>query len=599
MKNIADPPIRYSRPDLVPTRLAAHGVSKASFTAYVLFSLITISVLPYFIPSPPSTSDSYLFGYNNRAGILLLLLFVAAGVLWTRGINLRFLPSDAASRPVARETLAFALFGVFCGCVIMFVFAGRYGGFGESFYVIDRVWLLGAGKIPYRDFEFAYGPASLYGPVWINAVLPIGLVNAYYVFWIASYLLGAYLLYRSVNMLNYPTQAKEQIFLLLYFSGIFGIIRMGTNYTFLRFACPIFFVLVIQKLLRKSSVKSNAGAILAAVAFAGILIANSPETAIAFAFATIWICLFQRSEPVIARGAKVAVLAIAYLGLFWAAKRLHVLDTLLADGNGAINFPITVAPHVLLFFFAVFVCTCYLYWRLRDRSLDDNTIGLIGYSIPMIAAALGRCDPSHVVWNGLAIFLASMCYVSNYAKAWRTYRLAFLLFAFLLPNLSELYLFLPQLRAARYLNRFDRNIAARIDVGKIYPSWNGQFLAPFGYRPDGFGTNRSSRVDYGRFEEVIDVSTGHTIGEKINEMREHPEKALILPEDYDRYCQTNPLKESHYLTVLFVFPYLKGPARPVSDRNVLCDYIRDNYRLAQGPSSQSFGYGLWEPKQSN
>ena len=96
-----------------------------------------------------------------------------------------------------------------------------------------------------------------------------------------------------------------------------------------------------------------------------------------------------------------------------------------------------MAPHILLFVASSFVCACYLYWRIRDWRINDNTIGLIGYSVPVIAAALGRCDPSHVFWNGLGISLASMFYLSNHKKAWRIFKVTFLLFAFLLPNMSE------------------------------------------------------------------------------------------------------------------------------------------------------------------
>lgn len=576
---------------------AIRGLMRPGFLAYTVLSIVAISFLPYLIPSAPTASDSYLFGYNNRAGILLFLVLVAIGAIWTKGLNLRFLPRGP-SAPVSVEVLIFSLVSVACGCAIMYVFAGRYEGFGESFYVIDRAWLVAEGKAPFRDVEFAYGPAMVYGPVILHSIFSISVAQAYYIFWAGSYLLGTCLLFKAVNMVDYPSPSKPAIYFFLFLTGLFSIVRMGTNYTYLRFVCPLFFVLVLQKWLREGAGKWGVRLLVGCLGFAAILLALSPETAIAFAFACMWLVALSREEPVARRAATIALLLAAFLALFWGAKRFHILDTLLADGSGAISFPIMMAPHILVFFAAVFVCSCYVYLRIRDRGIDDNTIGLIGYSVPMVAAALGRCDPSHVFWNGMAIFLASMFYLSHHRVAWRASKTAFLLFVFLLPNMSELSLFLPQLRAVRFLNEHGEVPADKGDVAALYPGWSGDFFAPFGYRPNGFGTYRSGRVSYGRFEDVIDVSSPRAVDEKVAEIREHLDWALIVPYDYELYCQVNPTKERHYLTVLMLFPYFARPAHPVNVRNAICETIRSEYRLAQEPSEQTLGYGLWVPKGS-
>ena len=101
----------------------------------------------------------------------------------------------------------------------------------------------------------------------------------------------------------------------------------------------------------------------------------------------------------------------------------------------------------------------------------------------MIAAALGRCDPSHVFWNGLATFLASLLYMSLFRKAWPVYALAYLLFVFLLPNASEFYLFVPQVRAARYLDKHPQARPTEAKIQQFLASWPGNYVAPFGFRP--------------------------------------------------------------------------------------------------------------------
>ena len=126
------------------------------------------------------------------------------------------------------------------------------------------------GKIPYQEIEFAYGPGLLYGPLIFKYLLPVDIAQAYYLFWLFNHLLGIWLLFKAVNMIDYPSPSKESIFLLLFFAGLFAILRIGTNYTFLRFSCPIFFVLVTQRLFKTSGTIATIRAVTICVAFAAI-----------------------------------------------------------------------------------------------------------------------------------------------------------------------------------------------------------------------------------------------------------------------------------------------------------------------------------------
>jgi hypothetical protein len=122
---------------------------------YVVASLAAIFYLPTLFPLHPSASGSYLFGYNNRVGVVLLLALVAIGAIWTKGLNLQF-KAPAASQPAPLKNLVWSLIGVLAGCVAMYLFAGHFGGFMESSYEIDRVWLLSQGKTPYVGAQPAF-----------------------------------------------------------------------------------------------------------------------------------------------------------------------------------------------------------------------------------------------------------------------------------------------------------------------------------------------------------------------------------------------------------------------------------------------------------
>jgi hypothetical protein len=271
--------------------------------------------------------------------------------------------------------------------------------------------------------------------------------------------------------------------------------------------------------------------------------------------------------------------------------------------------------------------------RFQERRTSDNTIGLIAFSIPMTAAALGRCDPSHVVLNGLGIFLASMFYVSNHRTAWKWYRAAFVVVLILLPAISGTWLYLPSLarcgfnmlsennnssqisRSLTYLGRkyiadsaspakrvkWEKllenaqhvSVPKTVDFSRIYPSWHGTFLAPFGYRPNGLGTYLSNQVDYGHYEGFENANTVDAIHTKLTEIKIHPEKALLLPDHFESSCQVNIPAERQEISVLFAFPYFGKAVHQESVRQPICSYILAQYRLEQAPTLQNFSYGLW------
>lgn len=597
MKNTADLPLAKGLHAGMDGPAEVWRSTRRWFIPYVLIALAAIFYLPRLVSSAPSAADSYLFGYNNRIGIILLLFFVAVGVVLTRGFNLQTSKASEDHR-LPRWMLPVSLLLVALGCAAMYVIAGRYHGFGESYYLIDRIALLDQGRAPYRDFEFVYGPAQLYGPLWIHHLLPLGIGDSYYLFWTLSYLLGAWFLFKCIDEIRFPSSAKPAIYAMLYAAGLFATIRMGTNYTFLRYALPLYLVVKLNTRFRDTRIARILLDVLICGAFCAVLVLSSPETAVAFGFASGCIALFCRAIPFRQRALIAAILLTTYGAIFAVALKLHVLDAMLADGGGAISFPIVPGPPILVYFVAIFISACWLFRAFLNRATDDSTLGLLFFSIPMIAAALGRCDPSHVFWNGLATFLASLLYMSLFRKPWPVYALAYLIFVFLLPNASEFYLFVPQVRAARYLDKHPDARPSEPKIQTFLASWPGNYVAPFGFRPDGFGTYQSPRIEYGRFQDVINVSMPHSIEQKLSEMSTNPDRALILPVKSEEYCRPVPIHEKHYLEVLLLSPYIGNVSHTDSPREEVCRYISDHYHVVVEPSDATWWYGIWAPSKN-
>lgn len=136
-------------------------------------------------------------------------------------------------------------------------------------------------------------------------------------------------------------------------------------------------------------------------------------------------------------------------------------------------------------------------------------------------------------------------------------------------------------------------IPEKIDFAHVYPSWRGTFLAPFGFAPSGLGTYLSDKINYGRYEGFENANTLAAIHEKVAEMNDHPERALLLPEQFEHKCQIDVSAERSKLSALYMFPYLGRAVHPESIRKPVCVYILTHYKLEQEPSEENFWYGLW------
>jgi hypothetical protein len=599
--------------------------------------------LPYFIPQRPVASDSYLFGFNNRAAIILLLVFSAGAAIWGKGTNLALLPAGHPKK-IAGRTLGICLAIQLAACLAMDLLAGGFGGFWESTYEIDRVWLLAQGHLPYVGFEWPFGVLFLYGPLWLSHLFHGGIAQGYNAFWTLSSLAGVALLFATINRLDYPTPRKTSIFLILFIAFLPSVLGMGAHYTLLRYIAPFYCILIVTRVSTGNTRrKAQRLAAALAVCFTAMLLLISPEMAFAHAFASA-ILLFPRKPAISPAGLAASPYAAMLVGLavlFGAALKLHLLDTLLASGGGADSFPIPFSVPVLFFYAVVFVCACSVVQRWSDPSLTDNSIGPIILSIPLLAAALGRCDPGHILVNGVGLMIAVFLYASCSPRMWRLYCSSFIVAMIAIPGYTAYRGFLPRLgiaamrtaaeetmpgvtgmrasiaefgirhmpasafKSAR-LTEIERLrvhvVPATINFFSLYPGLgvsrsDGILEAPFGYKPNGFGSYHSSAVDYGYYEGIENANTPLAVQRKIDELARHPDRDLLLPDASASLCSVDGRLQRGLLSVFFFSPYLARVSHPVSVHQPLCDYIAEHYTLARSATTDNFEYELWLPNK--
>jgi uncharacterized integral membrane protein len=575
---------------------ALRSPDKRLFSVYCALSLFAVFYVPYFVPVPPSTSDSYIFGYNNRVGIILLLLLVSIAAIWTKGLHFNFAPAGTSFK-IPLKYLWFSLAAESAACAGMYGIARQHPVISEAEQQINRVWLTSLGKTPYIDFEWPWGPIFLYIPKWISSLFHLSIPQAYFVFWILCSLLGVALLFATINLVDLPATRKTSIFVLLFLFAILAVQNMGTNYSLVRYLCPTLFILIVYQVrgpLSQPGPPMRAAAL--CFLFTVILLTISPEVTIAFAFASI-ILLFprspssRRSMQTLAYLALVAALAI----LFFSARKARFFDSLVMDSHGGNSLPIILAPPTLLFFATVFVCACYLVQRISQPAIRDNTVALIAFAVPMLAAALGRADPGHMVLNGMGFFIAAFSYASNSPRLWRFSRNAFVLcFLVLIPlpgSLLSLYSFT---RPAPPPFPYD------VDISSLYrpsltPLNDRVFAAPFGYVPNARGAYYSSQIDYGFYDGLWDATTPDSYRTKIDELAQHPQRPVLIRHGVFGACDLQPTNNRIWISVLFTFPYTATPLHRDSIRKPLCDYISTHYSLTEPATIQNFQYELWRP----
>jgi hypothetical protein len=382
---------------------------------------------------------------------------------------------------------------------------------------------------------------------------------------------------------------------------------MGTHYTLLRYLCPLCFILLVQKAgIRAVQPATQLLAVLLALGFTACLLLVSPEVAIAHAFACM-VLLFPRRSAISPASLGIPSYLAMMAGIiviFAAASKLHVLDILFASGGGADSFPIPFAPTVLFFFVVVFLCACAIVCRWQHPDIQDNTVSLIVISIPMLAAALGRCDPGHIFLNGIGFFLAAAIYLSSSPHTWRLYRNTFIFAMLAILVLGSLFL-LPSvgMMGMRTIAEDSLPVAPpKIDIFALYPELDpsrsdGRFEAPFGYKPNSIGSYLSSQIEYGFYEGAENANTPAAVNRKIDELARHPERAVLIREHTSHnVCTVDASLERSVISALFLFPYEARPSHTESVHKPLCDYILDHYQLAHPATLENYRYELWTPK---
>ena len=222
----------------------------------------------------------------------------------------------------------------------------------ESPYLIGRVRQVLAGARPYVDFEFIYGPALLYLPAWMARLLRVGAGPAYFIVWIAEWLVGTLMAALVIRLLGFRRAHANPAFAVLLSLFAASLLSTGETYTPFRELASLLSLLLVARALRSRYMWLPFAT---AVVAAACLFLLSPEMALAFmAAAAVYLALVFIAKHTPERPLPFALGYAAMLALFFALLRIasaaHEFDSARQFGSGGSDVPLILSPTSLWVF---------------------------------------------------------------------------------------------------------------------------------------------------------------------------------------------------------------------------------------------------------
>ncbi len=412
------------------TPLRGRWIEPGFWLCVTVLTFLGAFVVPFFFPlKEPVYSPAYTAGSNNRMGAMMVALIGCAATLgclrWRFGV-LRHSGAPAGEQ-IPRRYLygAIAMVSTLAAVLGFLMVRGDYY-YADAGYLLTQ---LRAGMIFHRhlysEVEFAYGPFLYFWPAaFIKVFGAFGVsMNASYVLsLVALEAVGTILLFYTVSALPMTRRMKVAAF------AFFVIVTLdpqeGLNYTAFRFIMPALGVVLL------SSQRSSGRATTFAAVCAAAQFSVSPELGVAFTAAAVVLGLY-RAILQDRRWAPIAAAAVAGAAIYLALAGPAYLRTLREFAKGGYSMILEPVPHIyLLLFYAAVLGPVMVADAIREdvthtgekesrRRTSGMLLGLYIAGLALLPAALGRCDPLHVSYNGWPLYLLSFVALDRFRRHWK------------------------------------------------------------------------------------------------------------------------------------------------------------------------------------
>jgi hypothetical protein len=380
---------------------------------------LAVFVLPLHVPVEfqPAVSASYVAGFNNRVAALAAAAIGGCVLLWA-WFHLRGEKAEAAGAndPITPSFMAvvIVLTCIFFALAGWMIAASHLRYLADAGYFIEQMQSHAEyGGALYTQLEFAYGPLLFYPTVILHTTLHCSWMTAYFLTLALDQSLGLALLAYVLNELPICARDRRIGFVLLAIGALNPI--FGLNYTFLRF------ITAFAILLFATRPQSLPRTMFVLVAGEVLLLGISPEQGFAFLIGTVAFAGLKTWR----NGAKwllVAATPVLGAGIFLLLAGRSYLYMLHSFAKGALSLPVAPYPHILIFLFAVVWLIPFAIGRSLGLSepVSVRMAACYALGIGLLPAALGRCDPLHVFFNGAGLLALSLAAMHSYPRGVRT-----------------------------------------------------------------------------------------------------------------------------------------------------------------------------------
>ena len=406
--------------------------------------------LPFlFPPQQRLWSASYAFGFNNKVAI-----FALAGLLGSLTLIYCFrrrheAPDTRIVFPLQHElsgsrglAAAFALLALlYAGLTLLMYFYYIHAApslMWEARHLLYRTRVMEVyGRHAYTQVAAEYGPILTYAPLYINWVLKpfhASLEEAYFACHLILNLAGLWCAYYVLSRAVMPARDRLIAFTVLAVAGFAP--YMGINGVLLRYLFPVASLLLGHRVVVWTLASPErvvrwlaSGATSLLLLFGNILLSSDAAAAFAIAWLGYAVLMIRRDTRVMV-AALVALICAA--SLCWLVLPPAYYDTLLRFSQGAVNWPLLPAPHLVLYILTLFIIVPALLvaslWRRPASEIPSASMctafGLL--CVAMSPGALGRCDPPHVLLFGMGASMLLMIRLASLSRgAFAAYVIAY------------------------------------------------------------------------------------------------------------------------------------------------------------------------------
>ena len=394
------------------------GTENWSLVAFLLGYVVLLVTLPSWIPpSSEVFSAAAVEGYNTGVAYLSVLIWSIAGmVFFAKRKSVEPLPVSEQDTELGRLIWwELAVVAILFSAAFYPEFLARYAPYGEDQYFLAALHRMSCGQIPYKDFEFTYGPLMLF-PIWEwMEVFGVSATSYFSMLSLAEGLTFAAVL--AVLQLFIRDRRYRFLAFLILFPFLFNTL-LGFSYNGLRKLLPIFAVFLVC--YRPFDIRHQ----VAAAVLLGLHLAYSLEYAIAGAAAVTGVytlCFFAGDRGRSIKG----LLSTGILSaLVWAltifflvgdslpdyvAATLSILDVM-SGGHAAFPFYWTL-NSLSLFGLLAMGCIIAGSGLRRVKTLDINTgdrlfLAAIVYALVLLKSGLTRADLWHLIGPFLLLIFA-------------------------------------------------------------------------------------------------------------------------------------------------------------------------------------------------